>query len=145
MSNKTYSQKPTEVERQWYEIDASGMPIGRLATRVATLLSGKGKPTHTPHIDGGDYVIVTNASKVVLTGRKGQEMHYRYSGYPSGITAVKKEDLLTENPQQAVTQAVAGMLPKNKLLKQRIARLKVFSDNQHDHTAQQPKKLELSS
>lgn len=141
-NKKTYSQKPADVSRQWYEIDASGMPLGRLATKVAALLTGKAKPTFTPHVDGGDYVVVINADKAVLTGRKGQEMHYRYSGYPGGITAVKKSELMDTNPAKAVEQAVAGMLPRNKLHKGRIARLRVFSGAEHGHSAQQPKKLE---
>lgn len=140
---RTYSQKNTEVSREWYQIDGAGMPIGRLATRVATLLSGKGKPTYTPHVDGGDHVVIINADKVVLTGRKGEEFKYRYSGYPGGITQTRKDKILSENPAKAISQAVAGMIPVNKLHKARMARLRVFTGTEHGHAAQQPKVLEL--
>jgi large subunit ribosomal protein L13 len=140
---KTYSQKPAEIQREWYEVDATGMPLGRLATRVAALLTGKGKPTFTPHIDGGDYVVVVNAEKVVLTGRKGEEWRYRHTGYPGGIKAKTKADLLRDDPIQAVEHAIAGMIPRNKLHKDRMARLRVFSNGEHEHTAQQPKKVEF--
>lgn len=139
---RTYSQKPADVSREWYQIDAAGMPLGRLATRVATLLTGKGKPTYTPHVDGGDHVIIINADKVVLTGRKGQEFKYRYSGFPGGISKTLKSQVISENPARAVTQAVAGMIPTNKLQSARLARLRVYAGTEHEHAAQKPKVLE---
>lgn len=143
MSAKTYSQSQADVKRQWYEIDASGIPVGRLATRVARLLTGKDKPTYTPHIDGGDYVVVVNAAKLKLTGRKPQEKKYRYSGYPGGIKSVTKAELLEKNPAKMLEQSVKGMMPKNKLLAERMKRLKVYAGGEHEHTAQKPKVLEV--
>jgi large subunit ribosomal protein L13 len=140
---KTYAQKPAEVTRVWYEVDASQIPVGRLATFVATLLTGKRKVTYTPHVDAGDYVVVINAAKTVLTGRKADESKYHYSGYPSGLKATTKGKLLADNPAKLVTLAVAGMVTTNKLKPARMQRLKVYAGPQHEHHAQQPQKVEV--
>lgn len=137
---RTISAKPGEVEHDWYVIDASGYNLGRLATRVATVLRGKHKPTFTPHVDTGDFVIVINASEVNLTGRKLQHNHYhRYSGYPGGLKSIDAETVRAEDPERMIQQAVKGMLPKNKLSRQIIKKLKVYGGAEHPHAAQQPK------
>jgi len=141
--NKTYSQKPAEVVRSWYHIDASGLPLGRVATRAAELLIGKRKPTFTPHVDGGDYVVITSASKIVLTGRKAAEPIYRYSGYPGGLKSTPKGKLLAERPDKLVQHAVSGMVPTNKLKTARMKRLKVYAEAEHEHSAQQPTTIEV--
>lgn len=141
--NKTYSQKPAEVVRSWYHIDASGLPLGRVATRAAELLIGKRKPTFTPHVDGGDFVVITNASQLVLTGRKADEPIYRYSGYPGGLKSTPKGKLLAEHPDKLVQHAVAGMVPTNKLKTARMKRLKVYAEAEHEHAAQQPTTIEV--
>jgi large subunit ribosomal protein L13 len=143
MPNKTYSQSQADVSRQWYELDASGVPVGRLSTQIARLLSGKDKPTYTPHIDGGDYVVVVNASGLKMTGSKPSENKYRHSGYPGGIKSITKGKLLATNPERLLELAVKGMLPKNKLINERMKRLKVYPEAEHEHSAQQPKKLEV--
>lgn len=141
---KTYSQKPTEVTRSWYHIDAAGLPLGRVSTVAAQLLAGKRKPTFTPHTDGGDFVVITNAGKIVLTGRKGQqESVYSYSGYPGGLKATTKGQLLTERADKLVMHAVNGMVPTNKLKSARMKRLKVYNGAEHEHAAQQPKTIEV--
>lgn len=141
---KTYSQKPAEVTRSWYQIDAAGLPVGRVATQAAQLLVGKRKATFTPHVDGGDFVVITNAAKAVLTGRKGsQEMVYSYSGYPSGLKSTPKGKLLVKNPAKLIEHAVSGMVPTNKLKVNRMKRLKVYADAEHEHSAQQPKTIEV--
>lgn len=143
MADKTYSQPQSDVSRSWYLLDAYGVPLGRLATQIATLLSGKSKPTYTPHIDNGDYVVVINAGQIKLTGRKPAERKYRHTGYPGGIKSVTKAELLEAQPQRLVEDAVKGMLAKNKLLGERLKRLKVYADDQHEHQAQQPKQVEI--
>jgi large subunit ribosomal protein L13 len=140
---KTFSQKPAEVTRTWYHIDASGLPLGRVATQAAQLLLGKRKTTFTPHVDGGDFVIITNASQVVLTGKKGDEQLHHYSGYPGGLKSVKKADLRVNNPKRLVEHAVYGMIPTNKLKTDRMKRLKVYPTDQHEHSAQQPTTIEV--
>ena len=144
MSKSTYSQSQKDVSRIWYEIDAAGTPLGRLATRVASLLIGKGKPTYTPHIDGGDYVVVINAAQVVLTGKKDSEHKYRHSGYPGGIKSFSKGEQRINRPINLVEDAVKGMLPKNKLQTARLMRLKVYPGSEHEHAAQKPHKLEVN-
>lgn len=142
--NKTYSAKPTEVTRNWHLIDASEAPLGRIATTIATLLTGKNKPMYTPHIDCGDYVVVINASKVVATGNKmDSKMYYRYSGFPGGLKEMTLAQKLEKDPTAVIELAVKGMLPKNKLASERMARLRVFTGEEHGHTAQQPKKVEV--
>lgn len=142
--NQTYSQSAKDVTREWYELDAAGVPLGRLATQVARLLIGKDKPRFTPHIDGGDFVVIVNAGQVVLTGRKPAEHKYRHSGYPGGIKSVTKGKLLETNPVRLVEGAVKGMLPKNKLQTARMLRLKVYPGGEHEHAAQKPRKIEVS-
>ncbi len=142
---KTYSAKPSEVTRDWYEVDARGMTLGRLATEVATRLTGKHKPMYTAHIDCGDNVVVINAAHVAVTGNKLEDKkYYHHSGYPGGIKEISMSDQMTKDPTEVIRHAVAGMLPKNKLTDPRLARLKVYAGNEHPHEPQKPKKLELS-
>ena len=141
---KTYSQKPSEVVRNWHLIDASEMPLGRLSAIIAKLLIGKDKPTYTPHIDGGDYVVVINAKDVPVTGGKElQKIYYRHSGFPGGIKDARLEEVREKFPERIIEHSVKGMLPKNKLQADRMARLKVFAGSEHAHTAQTPKKVEV--
>jgi large subunit ribosomal protein L13 len=136
---RTYSAKPGEVERRWYVVDASEHNLGRLAVRIATVLRGKHKPQFTPHVDTGDYVIVLNASKVKLTGRKlDQKLYHRYSGYPGGLRSIDARTVRETNPERMIKQAVKGMLPKNRLSRQVIRKLKVYAGPEHPHTAQKP-------
>lgn len=141
---KTYSAKPSEVTRRWILIDASSAPLGRVATTIATYLTGKNKPIYTPHIDCGDYVVVINAAHLVVTGNKLRDKkYYRHSGFPGGIKEVRLEDKLAKNPASVIEAAVKGMLPKNKLVADRLARLRIFVEAEHDHTAQTPQKVEV--
>lgn len=141
---KTYSAKPADVTREWYIIDASKAPLGRVATQVASLLSGKGKPQFTKHIDCGDYVIVINAAKTVVTGNKFAKKHYyKHSGYPGGLKQTTLAEKMQKDPTFAITNAVFGMLPVNKLRNPRLLRLKVYPDDQHNHQAQKPKPLAI--
>ncbi len=136
---RTYSPKPADVERQWHVIDATDVVLGKLAVQAATLLRGKHKPTFAPHVDGGDFVIVVNASKIALTGNKRQtEKVYRHSGFPGGLTEISIGDLLQKDARKAVEKAVWGMLPKNRLSRQMIKKLKVYAGDSHPHSAQQP-------
>jgi len=135
----TYVAKPAEVERSWFVVDASEFQLGRLATRIATVLRGKHKPTFTPHVDGGDYVVVINADQVKLSGRKLDTKHYhRYSGYPGGLRSIDARTVRAEDPERVIQQAVKGMLPKNRLSRQVITKLKVYGGADHPHTAQNP-------
>lgn len=139
---KTYSQKTAEIERKWWMIDASSMPLGKLAVVIADKLMGKSKVTYTPHIDNGDYVVVTNAKKIVVTGDKMvQKMYYRHSGYPGGLKELKLEEVIEKDPARVIREAVKGMLPKNKLSAERLKRLRVFDGEEHAHTAQNPKEI----
>ncbi len=139
---KTYSQKSAEVKREWWVIDASTMPLGKLAVVIADKLMGKSKVTYTPHIDNGDYVVVVNAKDVVVTGNKMvDKMYYRHSGYPGGLKELKLEEVLEKDPTRVVSEAVKGMLPKNKLSAERLKRLRVFAGAEHAHTAQNPKEI----
>ena len=141
---KTYSAKPDDVTRSWYEVDASDTTLGRLATQVATLLNGKQKPTFTPHVDGGDFVIVTNASKLKVTGDKElKKTYYRHTGFPGGIKSKTLQERLDENASDVIVDAVRGMLPANKLRDGKLARLKVYNDAEHNHAAQKPQKIDL--
>jgi large subunit ribosomal protein L13 len=136
---KTYSAKPTDVTRQWYVVDASEVPLGRLATKVATLLTGKGKPQFTKHIDCGDFVVIINAKNTVVTGdKRTKKIYYSHSGYPGGLTSATFQEKLDKDPTFAITQAVRGMLPVNRLRDGRLLRLKVYADAEHKHEAQQP-------
>ncbi len=141
---KTYSQKPAQVERQWYLIDASKAPFGRLATMAASLLIGKGKPTVTPHTDGGDHVVVINAEKLVATaGKDRKKIYHRHSGYPGGLYSRSLEEQRQKDPAVLIQKAVRGMLPDNKLRRQRLQRLKVYAGAEHDHTAQKPHEISM--
>ena len=131
--------RPAEVERSWYIVDAADETLGRLATRIATVLRGKHKPTFTTHVDCGDFVVVVNADKVKLTGRKlDQKQYHDYSGYPGGLRSQSAREVLDRNPERVITQAVRGMLPKNRLSRQVITKLKVYAGPEHPHSAQQP-------
>ncbi|MDE2816383.1 MAG: 50S ribosomal protein L13 [Chloroflexota bacterium] len=132
--------RPSDIERHWYIVDATGLTLGRLATRIAHVLRGKHKPQYAPNIDTGDYVIVVNAAKVAVTGRKReQKTYYRHSGYPSGLTAVLLEDQLERHPQRVIEHAVRGMLPHNRLGRAMFKKLKVYGGPDHPHESQQPK------
>ncbi|WGS66064.1 50S ribosomal protein L13 [Marinitoga aeolica] len=144
MTQKSYLAKNEEVERKWYVVDAAGMSLGRLAAQVAKVLQGKHKPTYTPHVDTGDYVIVINAEKIVLTGKKlTQKKYYRHTGYPGGIKEQTAKDILEKYPERLIEKAVKGMLPKTTLGRHMFKKLKVYSGSNHPHEAQKPEKLEL--
>lgn len=139
---KTYSQKSTEVQREWWIIDAGSMPLGKLAVAITNKLTGKSKVTFTPHVDNGDYVIVINAKNIQVTGNKmTDKMYYRHSGFPGGLTELKLEEVIEKNPKVAIEHAVKGMMPKNKLATDRLGRLRVFDGAEHTHTAQNPKEI----
>lgn len=141
---KTYMAKPAEIERKWYIIDASGQTLGRLASEVAAILRGKHKPIYTPHVDTGDYVIVINADKVVLTGDKLDKKMYRHhSGYPGGLKEMSYREFLQKKPEKAIEVAVKGMLPHNRLGRQMFKKLKVYRGSEHPHQAQKPEIREL--
>ena len=141
---KTYSQKPTEVSRRWVLIDAKDAPLGRLSTEIAKYLIGKYKPSYTPHIDGGDYVVVINASETIVTGNKEEaKIYYRHSGFPGGIKDASLKEVREKFPERIIENAVKGMLPKNKLSSGRMQRLKVFAGSDHAHTAQTPEKITI--
>jgi large subunit ribosomal protein L13 len=140
----TYSPKRSEIERTWWVVDAEGLVLGRLATEVANRLRGKHKPTYTPHLDTGDHVIIVNADKVVLTSDKAEKkMVHRHSGYPGGIRSQTFADLLAKKPEEAVRRTVRGMVPKNRLGRQQLTKLKVYAGPTHPHAAQKPQDLEL--
>lgn len=139
---KTYSQKQAEIQREWWVIDASTLPLGKLAVVIADKLMGKSKVTYTPHIDNGDYVVVVNAKNIKVTGNKMvDKKYYRHSGFPGGLTELKLEEVIEKNPEVAIREAVKGMLPKNKLAADRLARLRVFDGAEHAHAAQNPKEI----
>ena len=141
---KTFSAKSHEVKRDWLEVDASDKVLGRLATEIARRLRGKHKAEYTPHVDTGDYIIVTNAEKVKVTGRKFKnKMYYRHTGYPGGIKSDSFEKLQAKNPVRIIELAVKGMLPKNPLGREMYRKLKVYIGSDHPHTAQQPKQLDI--
>lgn len=137
---KTYTQKASEVQRDWYVIDATGQVLGRLATQIATLLRGKHKPTYTPSLDGGDFVIVVNAEKIRLTGRKPEQKTYvRHTGYPGGLKVTPYKMMLAKHPDRIIRLAVKGMLPKNRMGRRLMTKLRVYAGPTHPHAAQQPK------
>lgn len=141
---KTYMAKAQTVERKWYVVDAAGVPLGRLASKVASILRGKNKPTFTPNVDTGDYVIVINSDKVVLTGKKLEDKFYRYhTGYVGGLKEIAYKKMLAEKSDLAVREAVKGMLPKNSLGRDMIKKLKVCKGAEHNHAAQKPEELKL--
>jgi large subunit ribosomal protein L13 len=141
---RTFTAKQAEIERGWYVVDAQGQTLGRLASKIAPILKGKHKPIYTPHLDCGDFVIVVNAEKVRVTGRKlDQKFYHRHSGYPGGLTSISLRDQLEKNPERVLQAAVRGMLPKNKLGRRMIKKLKVYAGDDHPHQAQQPTPLEI--
>jgi large subunit ribosomal protein L13 len=141
---KTYSAKPTEVERKWYLVDASEISLGRMCTEIATLLTGKGKPMYTTHIDCGDFVVVINADNLVVTGEKADDkMYYRHSGYPGNLKEATLKEKQTKKSGEVIRLAVKGMLPKNKLVDERLKRLKIYAGAEHTHAPQAPVKVIL--
>jgi large subunit ribosomal protein L13 len=144
IGQKTYSAKPSEVKRTWYVVDAEGKTLGRLASAIAHTLRGKHKPTYTPHIDTGDYVIVVNAEKVKVTGSKeADKMYYRHSGYPGGLKSAALKDLRAKHPERIIEAAVQGMLPRNTLGRAQFKKMKVYVGAEHPHAAQNPAPLLL--
>ncbi|QUB96804.1 50S ribosomal protein L13 [uncultured Leptotrichia sp.] len=144
MNRYTVMQKKEEVVRNWYEIDAEGKILGKLAAEIAVKLMGKHKVSYTPHVDGGDFVVVTNAEKIAVTGNKLlAKKYYRHSGYPGGLKTRSLEEMLAKQPTEVIRKAVERMLPKNKLGSQMIGRLKIYVGNEHTHAAQKPERIEL--
>ena len=143
---KTWTAKATDVERRWYVVDAEGETLGRLATRIADTLRGKQKPTYTPHVDTGDFVVVVNAEKIGVTGQKlDQKRYYRHSGYPGGIRSRTLREQLERRPTEVIRTAVKGMLPRNKLARRQITKLKVYAGPNHPHEAQNPQPLKMDT
>ena len=141
---KSYIAKPSDIDRKWYVIDAEGKTLGKLAVEAAMLLRGKKKPTYTPHIDTGDYVIVINAEKVAVSGKKESDKVYkRHSGYPGGLKETNFEDMMAKHPTEAVRHAVKGMMPNGKLGRQMYKKLKVYAGPEHNHAAQKPEVLDI--
>ena len=137
---KTYSAKKGEITRDWYVVDAEGQILGRLATQIADRLRGKGKPQYTPHVDSGDFVVVVNAEKIAVTGKKlDDKMYYRHSGYPGGLRSRPLREQLERRPTEVLRKAVKGMLPRNRLARQQITKLKIYAGPEHPHEAQAPK------
>ena len=138
----TYNAKPGEVAREWYLVDADGQTLGRLATLIADTLRGKRKPQYTPHVDTGDFVVVVNAEKVTVTGSKlDQKLYYRHSGYPGGLKQRTLREQLERRPTEVIRRAVRGMLPKNRLARQQLTKLKIYAGPEHPHTSQNPRPL----
>jgi len=144
MSAKTYTAKPGEIERRWHVVDAEGQTLGRLATRIADVLRGKDKPVYTPHVDTGDFVVVVNAEKIAVTGKKlDDKIYYRHSGYPGGIKQRTLREQLERRPTEVLRKAVKGMLPRNRIARQQITKLKIYAGPVHPHEAQAPKKMDI--
>lgn len=140
----TYSAKPESVKRDWFVVDAAGKTLGRLATEVATRLRGKHKPVYTPHVDTGDYVVIINAEKVAVTGKKASDkMYYHHTGFPGGIKEASFDKLIARKPEKVIELAVKGMLPRNPLGRAMYRKLKVYAGSEHPHAAQQPQPLEI--
>ena len=140
----TVSAKKERVTRKWYVVDATGKTLGRLCTEIANRLRGKHKPEFTPHVDTGDYVVVVNAEKIVVTGKKATDkLYHHHSGYPGGIKSISFDKLLVKSPEMIIEKAVKGMMPKNKLSRAMLSKLKVYAGNDHPHSAQQPTLLEI--
>ncbi len=143
---KTFVATPANRERNWLVVDASGETLGRLATQIAGRLRGKHKPEYTPHCDVGDFVVVINAEKIAVTGKKGQEkLYHRHSGYPGGLRTRTLNDMLERKPEEVIRLAVKGMLPRNRLARAQLRKLKVYAGPEHPHAAQQPEKMETTS
>ena len=141
---KTFMPKAADITRKWYVVDAEGLALGRVASQVANILRGKNKPIYTPHVDTGDYVIIINASKVILTGKKlDQKIYYKHSGFVGGLKETKYRKLLAEKPEEALRHAVVGMLPKGPLGRAMAKKMKIYAGAEHEHAAQQPEMLEL--
>ena len=141
---KTFMPKAADITRKWYVVDAEGLALGRVASQVANILRGKNKPIYTPNVDTGDYVIVINCDKVILTGKKlDQKIYYKHSGFVGGLKETKYRKLLAEKPEEAMRHAVVGMLPKGPLGRQMAKKLKIYAGAEHEQAAQQPEKLEL--
>jgi large subunit ribosomal protein L13 len=146
VTTKTYVATPTDRQRDWYVVDAEGQTLGRLATWIADTLRGKLKPEYTPHIDTGDFVIVVNAEKIVVTGNKlADKRYYRHSGYPGGLRSRTLSEMLDRQPEEVIRKAVKGMLPRNRLARAQLRKLKVYAGPDHPHAAQQPKPLEIEN
>jgi len=142
---RTFSPKPADIQRAWHVVDADGLVLGRLATEVARVLRGKHKPTFAPHMDTGDFVIVVNASKIVMTANKAEKtILYRHTGYPGGIRSQTYRELIDKKPEEAVRRAIRGMLPKGSLGRQQLRKLKVYAGPTHPHAAQMPQALEIA-
>jgi large subunit ribosomal protein L13 len=143
---KTYVAKPSDRERNWLIVDATGQTLGRLATQIADALRGKRKPTYTPHIDTGDFVVVVNAEKISVTGNKlAQKQYYRHSGYPGGLRSRTLSEMLERRPEDVLRIAVKGMLPRNRLARKQLTKLKIYAGAEHPHAAQQPQPMEIKS
>jgi large subunit ribosomal protein L13 len=141
---KTYSARASDIQQRWYVVDAEGQTLGRLATRIADALRGKGKPQYTPHIDSGDFVVVVNAEKIAVTGKKlDEKMYYRHSGYPGGLRSRTLREQLDRRPTEVLRGAVKGMLPRNRLARRQITKLKIYAGPEHPHAAQSPEPLPL--
>jgi large subunit ribosomal protein L13 len=141
---KSYMARPLEVEREWYVIDAEGQTLGRLATEIARILRGKNKPQYTPHVDVGDFVVVINADRVVVTGKKAEQKVYRrHSGYPGGMKETSYERMMESKPTEILRKAVYGMMPKTRLARQQFRKLKIYAGPEHPHAAQNPQRLEV--
>jgi large subunit ribosomal protein L13 len=141
---KTYTAKPGEITRDWYVVDAEGQTLGRLATQIADTLRGKTKPQYTPHVDTGDFVVVVNAEKITVTGQKlDQKRYYRHSGYPGGLRSRTLREQLDRRPTEVLRKAVKGMLPRNRLARQQLTKLKIYAGPEHPHEAQAPKPLKV--
>jgi large subunit ribosomal protein L13 len=143
---KTYVATPAERQRDWYVVDAEGKTLGRLATQIADALRGKRKPEYTPHCDTGDFVVVVNAAKIAVSGdKRNSKIYYRHSGYPGGIRSRTLGEMLDRTPEEVIRKAVRGMLPRNRLARQQLTKLKVYAGPQHPHAAQQPKPMEIEA
>jgi large subunit ribosomal protein L13 len=141
---KTYVATAADRQRDWLLVDATGQTLGRLATQIADVLRGKRKPTYTPHVDTGDFVIVVNAEKISVTGNKRQDkLYYRHSGYPGGLKSRTLEEMLARRPEEVIRLAVKGMLPRNRLARKQLTKLKVYAGPDHPHAAQQPREMEI--
>lgn len=143
---KTFSAKPQEVRRDWYLVDATDKTLGRLSSEIALRLRGKHKPEYTPHVDTGDYIVVVNADKIRVTGNKMQDkMYHRYTGYIGNLKTVPMEKMMSEAPERALQYAVKGMLPRNRLGRKMLSKLRVYAGPEHEHQAQQPKPLDIKA
>jgi large subunit ribosomal protein L13 len=143
---KTYVATPADRERNWLVVDAAGKTLGRLATQIADLLRGKGKPEYTPHVDTGDFVVVINAEKIAVTGNKlADKRYYRHSGYPGGLKSRTLQDMLERQPEEVIRRAVRGMMPRNRLARKQLTKLKVYAGPDHPHAAQKPQPLEINT